>query len=37
MLRGIESKGMILLAESPEGKLIFVTPENAIAAGSVVR
>lgn len=36
-LRGIESKGMILLAESPEGKLVFVTPENALNAGSVVR
>jgi methionyl-tRNA synthetase len=31
-LRGVESQGMILLAENPDGKLIFVTPEEAEAA-----
>ncbi len=35
-IRGIESKGMILLAES-EGKLHFVSPAAAIANGSVIR
>ena len=32
-MRGIESQGMILFAESPDGKLHFVTPENKIPAG----
>ncbi len=36
-LRGIESKGMILLAEDENGKLIFVSPETAVANGSMVR
>jgi methionyl-tRNA synthetase len=27
-LRGVESQGMLLLAETPEGKLIFVSPED---------
>jgi len=27
-LRGVESQGMILMAETPEGKLAFVEPEN---------
>jgi len=31
-LRGIESQGMILLAENPDGKLIFVGPEAGEAA-----
>lgn len=35
-IRGIESKGMILLAES-DGKLHFVSPANAIANGSIIR
>jgi methionyl-tRNA synthetase len=35
-IRGIESKGMILLAES-DGKLHFVSPANAIANGSFIR
>ncbi|MFN8310841.1 MAG: methionine--tRNA ligase [Chitinophagales bacterium] len=35
-IRGIESKGMILLAES-EGKLIFVKPENLTVNGSSIR
>jgi methionyl-tRNA synthetase len=36
-MRGIESNGMILMAEDKEGKLYFVKPENAIANGSGVR
>ncbi|MCW3124979.1 MAG: protein containing C-terminal region/beta chain of methionyl-tRNA synthetase [Bacteroidetes bacterium] len=36
-LRGIESKGMILLAEDESGKLIFVTPKEPIANGSIVK
>ncbi len=35
-MRGIESNGMILMAEDMEGKLHFVQPENAIPAGSKV-
>ena len=27
-LRGIESEGMILMTSNPEGKLVFVTPDN---------
>ena len=36
-IRGIESKGMILLAEDAAGKLVFVQPNAAVEAGSVVR
>jgi methionyl-tRNA synthetase len=36
MMRGIESNGMILMAEDKEGKLHFVAPENVINAGSKV-
>lgn len=36
-IRGIESQGMILLAEDDKGKLEFVKPENAMKAGFVVR
>lgn len=35
-MRGIESNGMLLLAQDAEGKLVFVSPEAAIAAGSGV-
>lgn len=35
-MRGIESNGMILMAEDKEGKLHFVNPEDTIAAGSGV-
>ena len=31
-LRGVESQGMLLLAENPDGKLIFVTPEESASA-----
>lgn len=36
-MRGIESEGMILLAENSEGKLVFVGPEQAITSGSKVK
>ena len=35
-MRGIESKGMILMAESSDGKLHFVNPEEAINPGAGV-
>jgi len=35
-MRGIESNGMILLAEDADGKLHFVSPENVIPSGSGV-
>jgi len=35
-IRGIESHGMVLLAEDSSGKLIFVCPENKTGEGSVV-
>ena len=36
-IKGIKSQGMILLAEDATGKLIFVTPDSAIANGSEVK
>ncbi len=36
-IKGIESKGMILLAEDEQGRLVFVTPEEEIKNGSVVK
>ncbi len=37
-IRGIESQGMILMAENAEGKLCFVAPEDtSFASGSEVR
>ena len=36
-LRGIESQGMVLLAEDADGKLVFVTPEKAVTNGVVVK
>ena len=35
-MRGIDSNGMILMAEDNQGKLHFVHPENAIAPGATV-
>ena len=35
-MRGIESKGMILMAEDAHGKLYFVQPSEAIAPGSTI-
>jgi methionyl-tRNA synthetase len=36
-LRGIESKGMILLAEDAEGRLHFVSPKDLTQNGSIIR
>jgi len=36
-IKGIESKGMVLLAEDENGKLVFVTPEKKIKDGSPVK
>jgi methionyl-tRNA synthetase len=36
-LRGIESKGMILLAEDTQGNLVFVSPNQNVANGSLVK
>lgn len=35
-IRGIESKGMILMAENPEGKLVFTAPIDEIENGSTI-
>jgi methionyl-tRNA synthetase len=35
-MRGIESNGMILMAEDAEGKLHFINPETAVNAGAGV-
>lgn len=35
-IMGIESQGMILLAENQDGKLVFVSPKNEVIAGSSV-
>jgi methionyl-tRNA synthetase len=36
-IKGIESRGMVLLAEDETGKLTFVVPETAIKNGSPVK
>jgi methionyl-tRNA synthetase len=36
-MRGIESNGMILMAENRDGSLKFVAPDERVAAGSEVR
>ena len=36
-MRGIESRGMILMAQNPDGRLIFVSPLETAAAGSEVK
>lgn len=36
-MRGIESQGMILMAENAAGKLVFVNPDAKVDAGSEVR
>lgn len=36
-LKGIESKGMILCAQDPSGKLLLVTPESLVKNGSEVK
>ena len=35
-IMGVESQGMILLAEDHDGKLVFVTPDNPVVNGSGV-
>jgi len=35
-IRGIESCGMILLAEDPNGKLIFAQPTSKVSNGSII-
>jgi len=35
-LRGIESQGMILMANDTDGKLVFITPENKTNNGSII-
>ncbi len=35
-LRGVESQGMLLMATDPEGKLSFMSPEEAVAVGSLI-
>lgn len=35
-MRGIESNGMILMAEDKEGKLYFIRPDQKISEGSSV-
>ncbi|MES2588103.1 MAG: methionine--tRNA ligase [Bacteroidota bacterium] len=36
-IKGVESQGMILMAENTEGKLSFVTPEKGFEAGGEIR
>jgi len=36
-MRGIESRGMILMAEDANGKLIFISPQQAAPPGSTVK
>lgn len=35
-IKGISSQGMILMAETPDGKLHFVQPESMLKAGSII-
>jgi methionyl-tRNA synthetase len=35
-IMGIESQGMILLAEDHDGKLVFVTPDQPVVNGSTI-
>jgi len=36
-IKGIESKGMILMAEDINGKLVIVSPEEKVNNGSIIR
>lgn len=36
-IKGIESKGMILMAEDKDGKLVMVSPERKISNGSTIK
>jgi len=37
MIKGIESKGMILMAEDKNGKLVMVTPVDKVSNGSMIK
>ncbi len=37
MIKGIESKGMILMAEDQDGKLVMVTPSEKVSNGSIIK
>jgi methionyl-tRNA synthetase len=36
-IKGIESKGMILMAEDRDGKLVMVTPSDKVSNGSMIK
>ena len=36
-IRGVESQGMILMAETDKGELAFVSPNKEIAPGNTIR
>ncbi len=36
-IKGIESKGMILMAEDTDGKLVMVTPTDKVSNGSLIK
>jgi methionyl-tRNA synthetase len=36
-IKGIESKGMILMAEDTDGKLVMVTPADKVSNGSLIK
>ncbi|MCL1974353.1 MAG: methionine--tRNA ligase [Bacteroidetes bacterium] len=36
VIRGIESKGMILMAKQPDGNMRFITPQEALGPGCVI-
>ena len=35
-IRGIESKGMILMARQGDGKMRFITPQEVLANGATI-
>jgi len=37
IIKGIESKGMILMAENPDGSLAFIQPDKITTNGSIVK
>ena len=36
VIRGIESRGMILMAQQPDGKMRIVTPEERLVNGATI-
>ena len=36
-IKGIESQGMILMAEDKDGKLVMVTPTDKVSNGSMIK